>query len=143
LNGIRIEDVYCFRYFGVDIDRDSCMKSEIMHRVSEGEKVIGVLRTIHKGEQISMDAKREVCADVDILVPTLLYNSEVRATSADDRIRIRVMKMSCMGAPHGAILMERVRDKKVQKRCGSEISIGARMDRNVLRWYDHVERMES
>jgi hypothetical protein len=33
----------------VDIDRDGPMKNEIKHKVSEGEKVTGVLRKIWKG----------------------------------------------------------------------------------------------
>jgi hypothetical protein len=40
----------CFRYLGVDIDGDGGMKSEMKHRVSEREKVSGVLSKIWKGE---------------------------------------------------------------------------------------------
>jgi hypothetical protein len=39
--------------------------------------------------------------------------------------------------------MDRVRNEDVRRRCGSELSIDERMNRNVLRWYGHVvERME-
>jgi hypothetical protein len=38
-----MEEVECFRYLGVDIDRDGGMKSEMKHSVSEGEKVSGCL----------------------------------------------------------------------------------------------------
>jgi hypothetical protein len=48
LNLIRMEEVYCFRCLGVDIDRDGAMKSEIKHRVTEGEKVSGVLKKMWK-----------------------------------------------------------------------------------------------
>jgi hypothetical protein len=34
VNGVRMEDVECFRYLGVDIDRDGGMKNEMKHRVS-------------------------------------------------------------------------------------------------------------
>jgi hypothetical protein len=39
-------------------------------------------------------------------------------------------------------IIDTVRNEDVCRRCGSEVSIGERMDRNVLSWYGHVERME-
>jgi hypothetical protein len=50
------------------------------HRVTEGEKVSGVLKKMWKGGGMSRDAKRSVYGS--ILVPTLLYGSEVWATCA-------------------------------------------------------------
>jgi putative methionine-R-sulfoxide reductase with GAF domain len=41
-----MKEVDCSKYLGVDIDRDGRIKSEIRYRVSEGEKVIGVLKKI-------------------------------------------------------------------------------------------------
>jgi hypothetical protein len=53
-----------------------------------------------------------------------------------------VMEMKCMKAMCGVSIMDRVRNKEMRTSCGSELSIGERMDKNVLRWYGHVERME-
>jgi hypothetical protein len=36
VNGVRMEQVECFRYLGVFIDRDGGMKSQMKHKVSEG-----------------------------------------------------------------------------------------------------------
>jgi hypothetical protein len=58
LNEIRMGEVDCFRYLGVDIDRDGRMKSKMKHIVTEGEKVSSVLKKIWKGEGMSRDAKR-------------------------------------------------------------------------------------
>jgi hypothetical protein len=52
LNGIRMEDAGCFRYLGINIDIDGCMRSEMKHRVTEGEKVSSVLRKILKEERM-------------------------------------------------------------------------------------------
>jgi hypothetical protein len=71
LNGIRMKAVQCFRYFGVDINRDGSMKSEMKHRVTEGKKVSGVLRKIWKGEGMSRDARRSMYECM--VEPTLLY----------------------------------------------------------------------
>jgi hypothetical protein len=51
------------------------------------------------------------------------------------------MEMKCMRDMCGVSIMDRVRNEEVRRRCGSELSIGERMDINVLRWYGHVERM--
>jgi hypothetical protein len=59
----------------VNIDRDGGMKIEMKQRVSEGEKVSGVLRKMWKGEGLSIDRKRGMYEG--IVVPTLLYGSEV------------------------------------------------------------------
>jgi hypothetical protein len=58
----------------------------------------------------------------------LLYGSEVWAASAEDRRRMGVMEMKCMRAMCGVKLMDSVKNKEVQRRCGSEISIGERTD---------------
>jgi hypothetical protein len=44
VNRVKMEEVECFKYLGVDIDRDWGVKSEMKHRVSQVEKVSGVLR---------------------------------------------------------------------------------------------------
>jgi hypothetical protein len=41
----------------VDIDSNGDKKSEMKHRVAEGEKVSGVLRKISKGEGLPIEAK--------------------------------------------------------------------------------------
>jgi hypothetical protein len=76
------------------------------------------------------------------VTPTLLYGSTIWATGAAERRRIEAMKMNCMRAMCGVSIMDRVRNEDVHRRCGSELRIEERMDINVLRWYDHVERME-
>jgi hypothetical protein len=59
----------------VDIDRDDSMESDMKHRVTEGEKVSGVLRKMWKGEGLSKDDKRSMYEG--IVMPALLYGSEV------------------------------------------------------------------
>jgi hypothetical protein len=77
-----------------------------------------------------------------IVAPTLLYGSEEWATGAAERRRMEVMEMKCMRPMCGVRIMDRVRNEDVRRRCGSEVSIWEIMDRNVLRLYGHLERME-
>jgi hypothetical protein len=62
----------------------------------------------------------------------------VWAASAEDRSRMGVMRMKCMRIMCGVSIMDRVRNEEVWRRCGSEQTIGERMDIKVLRWYGHV-----
>jgi hypothetical protein len=55
---------------------------------------------------------------------------------------MEVMEMKCMRAMCGVSIMDGVRNEDERRRRDSEVSIGERMDINVLRWYGHVERME-
>jgi hypothetical protein len=123
LDGIRMEEVDCFIYLGVDIDRDGGMKNEMKHRVTEEEKVNGVLWKIWKGEGVSIDSKKYVREHISqdliiaiirflILVPTLLYDGGVWAI-AEDRRSMGVMEMRWMGAMCGVSIMYRVRNAEV------------------------------
>jgi hypothetical protein len=78
-----MEEVECFRYLGVDIDRDGGMKSEMKHRLSEGEKVSGVLGKMWKGEGLSIYSKRGMYEG--IVATTLLYGSEAMESKAMEK----------------------------------------------------------
>jgi hypothetical protein len=53
-----------------------------------------------------------------------------------------VMEIKCMRAMCGVTIINRVRNEDMLRRYGTELNIGERMDRNVLMWYGHVEKME-
>ena len=38
--------------------------------------------------------------------------------------------------------IKRVRNEEIRRICRKKVSVGERMDQNVLRWLGHVERME-
>jgi hypothetical protein len=120
LNGIRMDKVECFRYLGVDNDRVGGMKCEMKHRVTEGEKVSGVLKKIWKRAGISRDAKRSM--HEGIVVPRLMYGSEVWESSAEDRRKMGVMEIKCMRAMCEVNIKGRIRNEEVGRRCGSELS---------------------
>jgi hypothetical protein len=98
------------------------MKSEMKHRVTEREKVSCVVKKIWRGERMLKYAKRSM--DEVIVVPTFLYGSEVWTASAEDTRRMCVKEMKCMRAMCSVSIMDRVRNEEVQRRCGSELSIG-------------------
>jgi hypothetical protein len=86
-----------------------------------------------------MDAKRSIYEC--IAVPNLLYGTEVCARITGDRRRMGVMEIKCMRGICAVSIMDIVRNEEVRRRC-SVLSIGERMDINVLMRYGHVERRE-
>jgi hypothetical protein len=124
----------------VAIDTNGGMKSEMKHRVTQGEKVIVALRKIFKGEGLPRNAKRNL--HEGMVLSTLQYGREICTTSAEDRRRMGMIQIKWMRAMCGLSIMGRVRNEEVGRRCGSELIICVRIDRNVLRLYVHVERME-
>jgi hypothetical protein len=54
-----------------------------------------------------------------IVSPTLLHGSEIWATGAAKRRRMKVMGMKCMRAVCGVSIMGRVRNEDIHRRCDS------------------------
>jgi hypothetical protein len=79
----------------VDIDIDGGMKSEMKHRVSEGENASVVLMKMSNRE-LSRDAN--ICMYEGIVVPALFYGGEEWATGAVKRRQLEVIEMKCIRA---------------------------------------------
>jgi hypothetical protein len=74
-------------------------------------------------------------------VPKLLNGSEVSARSPEDRRRMGVMEIKCMRGICAVSIMDIFRNQEVRRFCDA-LSIGERMDINVLMRYGHVERRQ-
>ncbi|TOF71622.1 hypothetical protein CGJ15_27900, partial [Vibrio parahaemolyticus] len=53
-----MEEVNVFRYLGVDVSADGSMKDEVNHRIDEGKRVSGALRSLWRQRTLSLEAKR-------------------------------------------------------------------------------------
>ena len=47
----------------------------------------------------------------------------------------------CVSATFGTRRVDRVRNAIIRERCGCELSVLERIERNVLKWFGYVERM--
>ena len=50
--------------------------------------------------------------------------------------------MTFLGNLVGVSRMDRVRNEEVRRRAGIERELASRADKRVLRWFEHVERMD-
>ena len=139
LNGELLEEVDCFRYLGIEVAANGRMEEELAHRVSEGMKVFGALKSIWKGRNVSIEAK--VGMFESIVAPTVLYGCETWMLNARERQRVNVMEMKCLRSICNVRRIDRVRNEIVRRRCGNKLSLLERADRGILRWFGHLERM--
>ena len=58
--------------------------------------------------------------------------------NAQERRKIEVSEMKCLRIRR----VDRVRNAIIRKRCGCELSVLERIERNVLKWFWHVEEWE-
>ena len=98
------------------------------------------LASLWKNRGMSIEAK--MCMWESIVVPTVLYGSESWVLSAEERQRLNVFDMRCLRRVLGVSVMDRVRNVDIRRLCGSKVSLSDRADRNILKWFGHIERME-
>ena len=55
---------------------------------------------------------------------------------------MNVLEMKCLRSLVGVLRMDRVRNEEVRRRAGMERELTSREDQRILRWVEHVERMD-
>ena len=78
-----------------------------------------------------------------LLVLVLTYGSETMIWRGKERYRIRTVQIN---NPRGLLSikrMDKVPNAQIRQLCGVTKSVDEKIDEGVLRWFGHVERMES
>ena len=75
------------------------------------------------------------------MISTVVYGSEAWSLSAQERRKIEAFEMMCLRNICGIRRVDSVRNEIIRERCGCELSVLKRIERNVLKWFGHVERM--
>ena len=91
------------------MSKDEGMKVAIDQRLSEGNKLAGVLRLLWQNKSMSRQAKVKMYEG--IVVPSMIYGSETWNMSASDRARLEVVEMKCMRNIIGLTGLDRVRNE--------------------------------
>ena len=74
-----------------------------------------------------------------IVAPTALYGSEAWVFENKVKNRMDVTEMSCLSSMCRVTRRDRVRNKKIWRRCGLQRSLSERGEAAVLRWFGHIE----
>ena len=110
------------------------------YRVLEGRKVWGMMAKIRKENMIFRKVKRELYERV--LIPTVVYGSEMRSLSAQEGRKTELFEMMCLRNICGIRRIDRVRNAIIREMCGRELNVLERIEKNALKWFGHVERMK-
>ena len=84
-----------------------------------------------KNKVISREVKLEIYERV--VIPTVVYGSETWSLSAQERSRIEVFEMMCLRNICGLRRVGRVRNIIIRERCGCELSVLERIEKNMLK----------
>ena len=141
LDGEVLEEVDQFKYLGSVIAADGGVEADVRHRVNEGCKVLGAIKGVMKNRGLGMDVKKVLYEKV--IVPTVMYGSELWGMKVSERRRLNVFEMKCLRSMAGVSMLDRLRNEEVRERTGVRKELAGRVDMNVLRWFGHVVRMDN
>ena len=74
LNGELLEEVDCFKHLAPQVATDGGCERDVVHRMNEGYKAWGALRSVLSNTELGMKAKK--CLYEGVIVPTALYRAE-------------------------------------------------------------------
>ena len=140
LNGEVLEEVEKFKYLGSMVAAGGGVEADVCNRVNEGCKMLGAMKSVMKCRELGMNVKRELYER--IIMPVVLYGAETWGLREAERQKLNVFEMRCLRSMAGVTRFDRIRNEEVRRRTGVEDELAMRVDRCVLRWFGHMERME-
>ena len=94
LNGKPLEEVDCFKYLESQVAADAGHDWDVMHRMNEGYRVYGVLKTVMSNRGLMIKTKKHLYEGV--IVPMALYGSETWGMRSADIRKVYVLEMKCL-----------------------------------------------
>ena len=116
LNGEPLEEVVCFKYRGSQVAADGGCERDVVHRINEGHKAWGALKSVLGNRGLGIKAKK--CLYEGFIVPTALYRAEAWGMRSAERRKVKVLEMKCFRSLVGVSRMDRVRNEEVRRRAG-------------------------
>ena len=59
-----------------------------------------------------------------------------------ERQKVTVFEIKCFKSMVGVTRINRIRNEEIQQKTGVTVDLGGRIDRKVLRWFVHMERID-
>ena len=78
-----------------------------------------------------------------LVEPVLLYGSECWCLKKEDERRLLVTEMSWLRRIKGRSRRERIRNTTTRKELGAEETVVEKIQKRRLKWFGHLERMDS
>ncbi|CAG9109123.1 unnamed protein product [Plutella xylostella] len=139
IDGVNVEQVDEFVYLGSLFSRVGRCDKDIERRVNAGNRVNGALHSIVASQAVSKQARLAV--HNAMLVPTLMYGSESWVWQKKHESRLNAVEMRSLRSMLGVTLNDRLRNSFIREKCGLKEDVVTRVEKGMLRWFGHVERM--
>ena len=59
-----------------------------------------------------------------------------------ENMKVNAREMKCLRSLVGVSRLDRIRNEEVRRRAGIERQLSSRADQRVLRWFEHVRKMD-
>ena len=139
VNGKILEQMNEVVYLGSMFSRDGRYEMDVERRIAAGNKVNGALAALMRWRNVSPAARLAVHNAV--LVPILLYGSETWVLQKKNERKMNAVEMRSLRRICGVSLADRIRNEEVHRMAGTNEDVTVRMQKNVLSWFGHFERM--
>ena len=94
LNGGPLEEVDCYEYLGSPVAADGGCERDVVHRINEGYRSSGVLKSVLSNRGFGINAKK--CLFEGLIVPTALYGAKAWGMRSAERRKVNVLEMKCL-----------------------------------------------
>ena len=111
---------------------------ELSRKEAIGRRVADAIMSLYNVRDFQIECARVL--HETLLIPSLIYGSKTMLW--EERSRIRAVQIDNFRALLGIRRIDRVPSARIRKLCGGTKGIDERIDEGVLRWFDHVERLE-
>ena len=83
-----------FQVPGVTSGSDGGCERDVVHRMNEGYRAWGALKSVLSNRGLGIKAKK--CLYVGLIVPTVLYRAEAWGMRSVERRKVNVLEMKCL-----------------------------------------------
>ena len=84
----------CFKNLGLQVAADRGYERDVVHRMNEGYRVCGALKSVLSKTGLGIKAKK--CLYEGVIVPTALYGTDAWGMRSAERRKENVPQMNCL-----------------------------------------------
>ena len=106
INEVRLGHVSEFKYLGCVLDKAGTDEAECSRNVASGRRVAGAIRSLVNARDLQIKCARVL--HETLLVPVLVYGSEIMLWKEKERFRFRAVQINLRGLLGGIRRMDRV-----------------------------------
>ena len=135
----RLHQVENYTHLGVNVGNTNMQEVEINNRIAKYNSNVGLMYPLLRDVNISTKCK--IAIYQSILKPILLYGSEIGSLTTKTESTLQAAEMRLLRTIKGVTRRDKIRNQVIR----SELNVTPLMEeieRNKLRWYGHVMRMD-